>query len=150
MGTAGTKGGPGVDISPTQTLVNLTLPAPESWTRDFALGSLSFPNLELGSDVLTGPRKSQRQPAMGSGPYHELGVAVLEGAPRVPIALLLAVYHAALHSILDLGRESRGGQRRALLWNTGSGAMLDCKVSPDPLRPSAGPASSLTLSLCPS
>lgn len=57
MGTAGTKGGPGVDLSPTPTLVNLTLPAPKSWTRDFVLGSLSFPNLELGSDVLTGPRK---------------------------------------------------------------------------------------------
>jgi hypothetical protein len=47
----------------------------------------------------------------GSQSYHELGVAVLEGAPRVPVAFLLAVYHTALHSILDLGRKDRvGGQ----------------------------------------
>lgn len=40
--------------------------------------------------------------APGSWAYHELGVAVLEGAPRVPVALLLSVYHTALHSVLDL------------------------------------------------
>lgn len=38
----------------------------------------------------------------GNQSYHELGVAILEGAPRVPVALLLAVYYPALHSILDL------------------------------------------------
>lgn len=38
----------------------------------------------------------------GPEPYHELGVAILEGAPRVPVALLLAIHHAALHSVLDL------------------------------------------------
>lgn len=46
--------------------------------------------------------------APGSKPYHELGVAILEGAARVPVALLLAIDHAALHSILDLERESKG------------------------------------------
>lgn len=40
--------------------------------------------------------------APGSQSYHELGMAVLEGAPRVPVALLLSIYHTALHSILDL------------------------------------------------
>lgn len=40
----------------------------------------------------------------GPQSYHELGMAILEGAPGVPVGLLLAVHHAALHSILDLGR----------------------------------------------
>lgn len=38
-------------------------------------------------------------------------MAVLEGAPRVPVALLLAVHHAALHGVLDLGREESGAQQ---------------------------------------
>lgn len=46
----------------------------------------------------------------GPEPYHKLGVAILEGAPRVPVALLLAIHHAALHSVLDLRRQSRGGR----------------------------------------
>ena len=50
----------------------------------------------------------------GPEPYHELGVAILEGAPRVPVALLLAIHHAALHSVLDLQMESRGSQWPAM------------------------------------
>lgn len=46
----------------------------------------------------------------GSEPYHELGVAVLEGAARVPVALLLAVHHTALHSVLDLGGDGRSAR----------------------------------------
>lgn len=41
----------------------------------------------------------------GNQSYHELSVAVLEGAPRVPVALLLSIYHTTLHSILDLEEE---------------------------------------------
>lgn len=78
--------------------------------------SLSVPSLRLGSELF--PRAAGAQSssewreaaprrAPSSEPYHELGMAVLEGAPRVPVALLLAVHHATLHGVLDLGRENR-------------------------------------------
>ena len=106
--------------APPRSLVHWTLSIPRPWTGDFTSASLHFPNLKLGSEVLLiglletpvgVPSRGSLCP--GPEPYHELGVAILEGAPRVPVALLLAIHHAALHSVLDLGRESRGGRRPA-------------------------------------
>lgn len=37
-------------------------------------------------------------------------MAVLEGAARVPVALLLTVHHAALHGVLDLRGEGRSAR----------------------------------------
>lgn len=93
-------------------LASSALPIPQPCTRS-SPWEPQYPNLARGSEALpTGPRgleplRCGRVP--GSEPYHELGVAVLEGAARVPVALLLTVHHAALHGVLDL--RGRGGQR---------------------------------------
>lgn len=95
-----------------------TLPGLKLWIR-VHLGEPQFPQMqtELRAPLMgasaqgsSGPREDPEVPsggacAPGSQSYHELGMAVLEGAPRVPVALLLAIHHAALHGILDLGRE---------------------------------------------
>lgn len=64
-----------------------------------------------GLEAPGGGTRWVRQPeSPGPESYHELCVAVLEGASRVPVALLLPVNHTAFHSVLDLGRESRAPQ----------------------------------------
>lgn len=84
------------------------------------MASLSVPRLTLGSELFPGAAGAQSSAGRQrwgarSEPYHELGVAILEGAPRVPVALLLPVHHAALHGVLDLG-ESRVVHGSPRMW----------------------------------
>lgn len=98
------------DTGPAQLPHPLTLAMPR--TAGFTSRDPSPPNWARRSSWPGCWGRGRGCLCSGPEPYHELGVAVLEGAPesRCPP---LAVHHATLHSVLDLRMESRGSQRPA-------------------------------------